>query len=92
MRVQFLEPLGGKRRSGAIAQQPLAPMPVVRCDADAGVEREPAAVVPPLHVPAIVFVDEPAPNEGAQDAAADLSLHRLGIGWLRLGIRMGWFC
>ena len=48
-------------------------------DAYAGVEGEPAAVLPLRHLLAIVFFEQAAPHERPQDATVDLGLHRLGV-------------
>jgi hypothetical protein len=77
--IQLLDPLRGERRSGTITQQPHEPAPVMRFDARGCIQGESAAVVPLFHVPALVLVQDPAPYESAQDAAADLGLYRLGI-------------
>jgi hypothetical protein len=52
---------------------------VVSLDAHAGIQGEPAAVVPLLHRLTIFFFEQSAPHERPQDAAADLGLHRLGV-------------
>lgn len=77
--VDLLQPVGGEGRTGAVAQQAFQTLPVVGLDAHAGVEGEPAAVVPRLHLLAIFLIEQPASHERPQDAAADLGLHRLGI-------------
>jgi len=77
--IERLEPLGGERRPGAVAQQPFEPAPVIRFDAHGCIQGEPAAVAPQLHLLAVVLVHDPALLEGPQDAAADLGLYRLGI-------------
>lgn len=42
--IALLEPLGGEGRSGALAQQPLEPAPVIRFDAHGRVQGESAAM------------------------------------------------
>jgi len=48
-------------------------------DAHAGIQGKAAAVVPRLHLFAIFSFEQTAPHERPQDAAADLSLYRLGV-------------
>jgi len=82
--IELLQALGGERSAGAIAQQPFQPAPVVGGDAYRGVQGEPAAVVPPRHLLAVVFVDQPAPNKCAQDATTNPTLYGLGVACIQL--------
>ena len=76
----FAQALHRKRRTRAVAQQPLQASAVVRFDAHAGVHRE-AAVPVGQHVFGLKALQQAPAHEGAQDAAAQGGLH-LGHGGL----------
>ena len=76
--ARFAQPLHGKRRSGAVAQQTLQPGAVVRCNAYAGVHRE-AAVHVAQHLLGLETLQQTAPHKGTQDALTQAGL-RLGYG------------
>ena len=76
----FAQPLHGKRRPGAVAQQSLQTCAVMRFDAHAGVHRE-AAMFVAQHLFGLKALQQAPAHEGAQDAAAQGGLH-LGHGGL----------
>ena len=77
--VESLQPFGREGRSSAIAKEPFQSASVVGLDAYAGIEGEPAAVIPVLHLLAISLVQQPSPLIGTQNAASHVHLHRLGV-------------
>ena len=75
LRVGFLQPVGCEGRTGVVAQQTFQALSVVRLDAHARIQREPAAVLPRFHLFAGLRVDPSTAHECPQDASADLGLH-----------------
>jgi hypothetical protein len=71
--------LPAARTNSTIAQQSLKPAPILGRDAHRRAQGKPAAVVSLFHLLAVVFVQKPAPYEGAQNAAAFQIPYRLGM-------------
>jgi hypothetical protein len=93
-----MEAIEGKRWPGAIPDEPLEPVTVGGLDTDAGVEAEPAAVVPCEHVLGLVGLQEAVAGNVAEHSPADRVLEALeelggeGGGFVEaeVGFRMGW--
>lgn len=67
LRVDLPQPLLRKGRTGAVAEQPFQPLPVVGFDAHAGIERKTAVVLSTAYGLAIGLVQNAAPNKEADD-------------------------
>ena len=70
--VQIFE---GERRTGTVAQQTFEPNPVGALDAHRAIHREAAVVCPGAHLGGVIFVDQAAPDEGAQNTGSHARLY-----------------
>jgi hypothetical protein len=59
---------------GQVVDQPVGIVPLIGRDTHPGVQRKPAAVLPQLHLHALVLLQYPAPLKSAQDAPPHLCL------------------
>jgi hypothetical protein len=72
-----VKPFEGKRRPGAIPNEPLEAFPIGSLDTDAGVEAEPTTVIPIEHVLSVVGLKEAVTAKVAQDPFSDCVLEVL---------------
>jgi len=75
--VNEMKAVEGKGRPSTIPDEPLEARPVGGLDADAGVQTEPATVIPGEHVLGLVGFQEPVAAKVSQDPGADRVLEAL---------------